>query len=316
MTNSVKNEGIIELNSKEVEDEQRTVVVMGISRSGTSMTALVLDALGVFMGSEKKDASFEDHEVFEALEKNHNALPFEKIVQERNKNYRVWGWKRPDAVMYAEKFEHVIKNPHYIFMFRDHIAISMRNMIANNTDAIANLEIAQNRFNKIIQFIKNSKYPMLLISYEKALQNPHNFINKLSDFLKISPTTEEKKIALKTIQPDDPSYLASVARHNKSEILIGHIDHASAFEIKGWAINKNEKGAPVVLNIYLDGKHFNTIKADQYRKDLKNRFNSSGKHAFNLFLPSTVITDAKESITVDIRFDKTDRSLNSCPITL
>lgn len=317
MSNSVKNEGIVGLN--EIQginpDENRTVVVMGISRSGTSMTALVLDALGVFMGSEKKDASFEDHEVFGALEKNSNTDLFKELVQERNKKYTTWGWKRPDAITYVNKFEPLISRPHYIIMFRDHLAISMRNMIANDTDAVTNLDIAQKRFNKIINFIKSTKHPLLLVSYEKAIQNPETFIENLIRFLQINPLTESKKKALQIIQPDSPSYLASVARNKKGDTLIGHLDKGSSSEIKGWAINKNDKTKPVHLDIYINGELFTTTKADQFRQDLKDQFRSSGNHAFNISISpdmanSNIITE------IDIKFANSDHSLHNCPLQI
>jgi len=90
--------------------EQRTYIIFGLVRGGTSMVAGILRAGGLDLGEGLSD-NHEDQGFVTQDPDGHlipraerNARLYERIV-ERNKEQSVWGWKYPQAAEYlAEIF--------------------------------------------------------------------------------------------------------------------------------------------------------------------------------------------------------------------
>ncbi|MBD3244465.1 MAG: hypothetical protein GF335_00540 [Candidatus Moranbacteria bacterium] len=202
------NRGIIAINQKKHNTSlPLNILVMGLSRSGTSMTAIVLEELGVFMGKEKDNIVHEDLEIVDMLEKNNEIAKFKNLIQERNKKYGIWGWKRPHAYEYLSKTKDLLTNPHFIFMFRDPLAIAIRNKIATKVDPMVNLERTIREYQNFFKSITSTKYPTLLISYEKIISNKQYFVEYLNDYFNINCSPEQLKKAALSIQPNKKDYI-------------------------------------------------------------------------------------------------------------
>jgi hypothetical protein len=68
--------------------------------------------------------------------------------------------------------ERELRNPMFIFVFRDLVAVSSREVIANGDNAISAMARALDWQRTMLDFIASCTSPCLLISYEKALQFP------------------------------------------------------------------------------------------------------------------------------------------------
>ena len=95
------------------ESHQRTVIVLGVPRGGTSMVAKILSVLGVFMG-DKLGATYEDPDFFRVMQRFGNMPPWRRkwhflqrrkvlsdiqsLVAQRNVDHEVWGWKFPGVI--------------------------------------------------------------------------------------------------------------------------------------------------------------------------------------------------------------------------
>ena len=124
---------------------EKTVVVLGAFRGGTSMVAQLLRALGVFMGDEfahpdQEYGNLEDRE-FQQLLHRKDLLTREDIsstdfsaaeigtlktlVGQRNRQHPLWGWKYPGTVLWClhAGLSCYLRNPHFITVFRDPLAI-------------------------------------------------------------------------------------------------------------------------------------------------------------------------------------------------
>ena len=64
------NYGTTTINKPDIKQDQKTIVIFGVARSGTSMVAAVLDTLGIFLGDKKDDIFFEDIQISNILENN------------------------------------------------------------------------------------------------------------------------------------------------------------------------------------------------------------------------------------------------------
>ena len=137
------NNGFHELNwpPRKLE-EPRTIVVVGLARSGTTMTAQALKELGVDMGST--NVVLENGELARLVERG-DPKGFKQKINELNAQNEVWGFKRPMAYRYAKTLENAFRNPHFIFIFRDIFAIAMRNKISMQDDVLAVVSKARKR---------------------------------------------------------------------------------------------------------------------------------------------------------------------------
>jgi hypothetical protein len=108
--NPLTNPGVVCLNRPDQPSVQKTIIVVGIPRSGTSMVASALECMGVFMGQYIDQAVYEDIAIAHALESGD--LPkLEGLIESRNRSHRVWGFKRPTAFKIMESFVQYFRNP-------------------------------------------------------------------------------------------------------------------------------------------------------------------------------------------------------------
>ena len=110
----LKNKGIVVLNqTQQLLNRKKTIAIIGVARSGTSMVGRVLNSLGVFMGTQINEPIFEDRQISKLLEKDESYERFANLVKRRNRNYDIWAWKRPSAVNYVDVFQDVVRYTFY-----------------------------------------------------------------------------------------------------------------------------------------------------------------------------------------------------------
>ena len=231
---------IIYINPQSKKSKEKTIVVMGLARSGTSMMATILKTLGVFIGDSLTKGSLEDKEISNLMEASSDDETLKKIISQRNKSHKIWGWKRPGAFKKIAKYENLLRNPFYIFMTRDLAAISLRRSIAVNTKINDNLFQAQKQYLSYINFISSTALPSLIIPNEIANSDKDFFIESIVEFLGLDCNKKQIKESKKIIQPNNNSYLQSM-KYN--QIKSGRII-AENTENKGfYIINKSSENS-------------------------------------------------------------------------
>lgn len=183
--NSIYNTGIVEYNVKHwAENEPRTIIVMGLSRSGTSFITSLLEGLGIHMGNNKSHGSLEASEVFKLIEQEHfDRSNFESLVIEKNSKYCLWGWKRPESYKYLDRFKDLLSNPLFIVPFRDILAISQRNHLVTGIDTIKAMKANNKRYQDLLTKLEDLKDPVMLISNEKAVNDMTYLILRIASFI-------------------------------------------------------------------------------------------------------------------------------------
>jgi hypothetical protein len=189
---------------------QKTIIVVGIPRSGTSMVASALECMGVFMGQYIDKAVYEDIAIAHALESGD--LPkLEGLIESRNRSHRVWGFKRPTAFKIMESFVQYFRNPCFIITFRDPLAIAKRNEISMHMEFSNALIAASRQQIALSQFALKLKQPAMLVSYEKALLDPNGFVNTLAEFCEIDADEALINAAAKTVVNGPELYLTKAS---------------------------------------------------------------------------------------------------------
>ena len=197
--------------------ETMTVAIAGVPRGGTSMVAAVAEALGVDLGPrEELDSDhYEDrimrnptNHVVEAT----GIAPFfvqqATYISQRNHEKAIWGWKNPVGIKSIISLLPILRNPRVIIVFRDMIASIQGEMRFESSGGVTSprvfptiLEQTQNWLKDNVDFIFQAECPTMLVSYERALNNPELFVTELAAFLSMIPTAEQTAEALSRINP-------------------------------------------------------------------------------------------------------------------
>ncbi|HWL73062.1 MAG TPA: sulfotransferase, partial [Burkholderiaceae bacterium] len=242
---------------------ETTLIVAGLPRSGTSMVAAILLDLGVFMGDRIDDAVFEDIELAAAVESGQRGA-LSQIITQRNTTHRLWGFKRPEAYKHLDRLCAACRNPRIIVMFRDILAIAVRNSIAVQLDPVQSLPRLLSDYQALLGALERVRVPMLLLSYEKCIQFPVETVKEIASFAGIEITDEIAKEAAALIENGNPGYVRAARLHYQ-----GHVGRFNEGRLHGWAKARNADEMRVSVELELDGKVVQQTVADTFRPDVQ-----------------------------------------------
>ena len=168
--------------------EQRTYIIAGVERGGTTPVAGAARALGLFLGEglhqNNEDPLFVHRDYNESID----------AINLRNSTHSVWGWKFPKAFLDLPLYLEHVRNPHLILVFRDPIASAMGHLRWSGVGILKPMHFhlsesqAYNSLN--LTHALTAGVPTFLISYEKWLFNIAAGIEELANFLLLKPPTK------------------------------------------------------------------------------------------------------------------------------
>ncbi len=217
----------------------KTIVILGMHKTGTSIVAGALARLGVDMGrsidqeSKRDDISnplghYEDWD-FQKLNKKilkkangdwKNPPKKENIIKQKNKFQKqiknlinkkestLWGFKDPRTTLTIDLFLPYLKNPYFLICHRKDkdVIDSIQRRIADRGDK----EMSDKEIKKIINqykssiksfFKQNPNLKRLDIDFKKLNNKKRDQIEKIMDFLNLNPTQKQKEKAIQFILP-------------------------------------------------------------------------------------------------------------------
>jgi hypothetical protein len=301
----LRNDGVLALNTPTSPPPEKTVVVLGPSRSGTTMVASVLQALGVHMG-ERLGPVLEDAALSQAVEARDIARVKEIIVR-RNAKHPLWGWKRPSALEYSDVWQGCFRYPYIIAIFRDPFAIANRNRISMLSDVFQNMERSVQHLGMLVNILRQHKGPVLLCSYEKVLASPETFVWAVHDFLDLNASWLCADAA-KRIDPTPRKYLKTSRITNSS----GYLDRADKRVCSGWAFYPKQPARAAKVQIFVNGRQVGTVTARLPRLDVKKKgLHPTGLCGFRLEWPTG--TQPLVGDSVEARVEGDVKLLNGSP---
>jgi hypothetical protein len=253
---------------------EATLIVAGLPRSGTSMVAAILLDLGVFMGDRIDGAVFEDLELAAALESGQRE-PLSQIIAQRNTVHRLWGFKRPEAYKHLDRLCAACRHPRIIVMFRDILAISIRNSIAVQLDPVQSLPGLLGDYEALLRALERVRVPMLLLSYEKCVQFPVETVREIASFAGVEITDEVANEAAALIENGNPHYVRAARLHYEGQV--GRLNQGRLY---GWAKARNADHMRVSVELELDGQIVQRLVADTFRPDLQRAGYGDGRYGF------------------------------------
>lgn len=305
--NKMRNKGHYIINPTSQADAQKTIIVLGCARSGTSMVAGVLNRLGISVGRRHDDATYEDIDLSLAFESG-NFNSAESIINSYNKQHDIWAWKRPGLLDYQHEAAKRVRNPYYIAIFKDVFAISNRNRISMEADILSNMGNVLQEHAKLLDILKSLNAPCLMLSNEKVLQNKSEAVDAIAEFTG-KGNTEQRESAIEFITPNRTKYLEST-RKNRN---IGFLDKVSTNAVAGWAKSAFSADQKVVVELMINDNFVKEGTAHIYRQDLEQGNHGDGHHGFIISLTNI---EAKPGDIIRARVKGDIVDLTNSPLTI
>ena len=176
---------------------EHTIAVVDFAHGGTTMLAGILQLLGVPMvGKHYRIEKCEDLEVIQAM---HDEGKFQQVVECRNRQHPVWGFKMPGAWHYAELLKNNLRSPIFLAIFKDPVSVTRRRF-----GKVSRLRLIStlNQMQKAADGMRNNNLDVQLLSYLDACNNRELFVDNLIKIAQLEPTHEQRRQAVEFIQPN------------------------------------------------------------------------------------------------------------------
>lgn len=171
------SEKVCKVINKSYPAPNKTFIVLGVSRSGTSMVAGILREIGIFMG----DVVANNHE--DPLFLGDDVDQLKKLILERNNLHNTWGWKAPKSIFHISSLLPFIRNPHFIILSRDPYDIA--NSMKKREELPFDLAVQHifSVYKSLQNFVDVCTDPLAIVSYNRAIANKDDFVSELMTFL-------------------------------------------------------------------------------------------------------------------------------------
>lgn len=177
-------------------DTRKTYIIFGIGRGGTTMVAGVAKLCGLDIG-EDLPINLEDNDFNLAVLKKKGigqpVLHMINVMRQRNQSKNIWGWKFPRAIVYLPQIREHLVNPHLILVSRDPIATATREILSG-TPEIEAIEVVLRLQLRNMELVKQWQVPTLVVSYERSIQHPGQFIADMCGFLGVESPADTADI--------------------------------------------------------------------------------------------------------------------------
>ena len=248
------------------------IIVIGMHRSGTSLTSNILIKLGVNMGDKLLGKTFSNplghFEDIDFLELNEEILisaggdhlnpPGQDAIANQFNKYKarikklielkakktVYGWKDPRTCLTFNLFLPFIGNPYIIYCKRDANEIAQSLYKRQKIEITDGLKLTRRYESEINNtFNQNPTLQKLEINHNKLIQNTEDEINRIVKFLKIEIDKSTMKKAVACVKPNSKISRMVKRRkvYEKTRDEIMHIIAKIEFKILTLFGNNNKK---------------------------------------------------------------------------
>jgi hypothetical protein len=81
-----------------------------------------------------------------------------------------------------KELEERLRNPYFIFVFRDPVAVSVRNQVSADLDSFHSMNYTLGTYRLFAQYMESTKIPNIALSYEESLIDPRLTVSNLVEF--------------------------------------------------------------------------------------------------------------------------------------
>lgn len=263
--------GLIHLNTPENKiASQRTIIVLGEARGGTSLAAGILSALGVPMGTQVDDPIFEDGVLTRAI-RSGRTKNFRNVITQYNALWNIWGFKQPSAKRFLMRKASSLRNPMFLMIVKDAVSICSRKNDLYGYDYVQTMRSVLKSYDEQIRFLSKKRYPALVISYEKLVSNPAPFLDHICSFFGLDTQKIPHAIAFMSKGNSDYEGFFTRQKKRKDSQIEGHIDNVSEDEVSGWALLQGAC-SPIEIKVFLNNTYLGSVFTDKPRQDVADQY--------------------------------------------
>ena len=177
------------INARQDTPSERTLLLMGMDRGGTSAAAAVVDAIGVPMGTSR-DGHFETLEFKLGLDDPSRWRAMQAKIAAFNTHHAKWGaqiWNNPAV---GGRIAAEVRNPHLLIVLRDVVAITERRLSLPDETATAPelLDWMLTETHQLLLHLTTLPLPTMLVSFERLRIQPVEVVPRIADFMGIELT--------------------------------------------------------------------------------------------------------------------------------
>ena len=191
---NVPDDGSLNVGAK------KTLILFGMPRGGTTMIANVVRSMGVYLG-EELPVNLEDGDFnWDVLgrtnpewSREQKIASIKQAVESRNQKFDVWGWKYPRMDLYLKDICSQVVNPMFVCVFRDVVASTWRGVVRRGQPAVGVIRYALELQANQLALLEEAGAPALLVSYEKAIDDPLQLAASLNQFMGLGFSRKELK---------------------------------------------------------------------------------------------------------------------------
>ena len=290
---------VVVLNRRAEPPRMKTVVVLSVAGAGNRLVSSVLDDLGVPGG--RNVATIEDEAALRLAVESRDVEGVKRIVAARDAAHDVWAWTRPPAIEHAPGWHGCLRNPYVVAIFRDPLAIALRNPMTMPSDVLPAMENAQRYLQQLLNFVRQHRGPVLLSSYEMMQAAPEGFLRTLHRFLGLEgavPASAATRLADRAG--------SEIADHPAGLKSRGRLVLADEHGCSGWAYHVNRPQRAAIVEISVNGRVVQSVEASLLRPGLKK----SGKHptglcGFKLEWPTAAAARPGDRVEARVKGDAT-----------
>ena len=159
-----------------------TVLVLGTPRGGTSVVAGICHMLGVPMGLDIDPSNMEDREFRQILEGDDVPFAAAKYFTRARRRHSLVGVKSPVVIDRLSEFYPTVIDPVLVVVSRDIYATAQREECSGH-DFFASLrEVIRRKF-AILDFVEVGQAPLVIVSYERLIQDSRIAVETLARFI-------------------------------------------------------------------------------------------------------------------------------------
>lgn len=161
---------------------QGTVLVLGTPRGGTSVLAGICHMLGVPMGLNIDESNMEDREFAQVLASEDIRSASQAYFRRLRALGSLAGAKSPIVIDRLAEFYDTVPQPLLVVITRDVVATAQREETSGNELRSSLDEVIRRKY-AMLKFVDSVDAPLLVVSYERLIQDPADAIRLLAQFL-------------------------------------------------------------------------------------------------------------------------------------
>lgn len=166
-------------------EKQRTIIMTGVARSGTSFIGSIFGNLGVPMARSEDDVvsgHWENLELRRALvERRYDDL--QRMIGEFDSQYDTWAWKAPAIRNDLKAILKYVRNPCFVFVFKEPLSVAMRKIERNHQeDFVKHFRRMFQAYSGLVEFAQETDRPCMLVSFDKAAKNAEDTVKSFARY--------------------------------------------------------------------------------------------------------------------------------------